>query len=121
LLGYKLFAEGNGYGGAWNFGPDQNEVNSVIWVLKYLRRRFHNLRWEISTVRNGYEAGVLRIDSSKSRLMLGWQPLWNLEEALERTIQWYECYLGGGDVRSLSESQVAEYEAGVLMRWKGSK
>ncbi len=34
------------------------------------------------------------LSAEKARLRLGWSPLFSLEEALERTVQWYREYLG---------------------------
>lgn len=34
------------------------------------------------------------LDCSKARRMLGWKPKYNLEEALEKTIEWYKKWLG---------------------------
>ncbi len=33
------------------------------------------------------------LSAKKARQLLGWQPLFSLEEALERTVEWYEEYL----------------------------
>src|SRR5206468_6702577 len=35
------------------------------------------------------------LDASKARQRLGWQPRFNLEEALARTIAWYRAFLQG--------------------------
>ena len=36
------------------------------------------------------------LSAAKARRMLGWQPLFTLEEGLQRTIAWYEDFLGRG-------------------------
>ena len=33
------------------------------------------------------------LDAEKARRMLNWQPLYNLDEGLNRTIEWYKNYI----------------------------
>jgi len=34
------------------------------------------------------------LSAAKARRMLGWCPLFTLEEGLQRTIEWYKSFLG---------------------------
>jgi CDP-glucose 4,6-dehydratase len=55
------------------------------------------------------EAGILRLDSTRARAELGWQPAWSLGQALERTVAWQRAWLGGEDMRSFSEAQIGAH------------
>ncbi len=46
-------------------------------------------------VRNEASNEILRqyLSASKAHTMLGWRPMWNLEEALQETVAWYREYL----------------------------
>ncbi|MEM6761951.1 MAG: CDP-glucose 4,6-dehydratase [Pseudomonadota bacterium] len=57
------------------------------------------------------EAGTLRLDSTKARLDLGWQPVWDLETSIARTVDWYGAWHEGGDLRALTQAQIEEFRA----------
>ena len=58
-----------------------------------------------------HEAGILRLDSTKARQRLGWQPRLSLREALAMTAAWYRAQAAGADMLRLSLTQIAEYAA----------
>jgi CDP-glucose 4,6-dehydratase len=45
--------------------------------------------WQIVSQQNVHEAHLLRLDSSKARAALRWRPRWTLDQALEKTVNWY--------------------------------
>jgi CDP-glucose 4,6-dehydratase len=53
---------------------------------------------------------MLRLDISKARQKLGWRPTWDVERALERTVEWYRSYAKGADVKALTAAQIADFE-----------
>lgn len=79
-------------GEAFNFS---NEIRMTVLDLvnKILGVMNSNLTPEIrNEVTNEIRSQYL--DSSKARSMLNWQPLFSLDEGLERTIEWYLEFLG---------------------------
>ena len=56
-----------------------------------------------------HEAGLLKLDSSKARAELGWQPRLRLNTALEWLVDWYQSSLGGTDMQSFTLKQIAAY------------
>jgi CDP-glucose 4,6-dehydratase len=59
-----------------------------------------------------HEANLLRVDSSKARLRLGWQPRWPLATALQQCVVWQRGWLAGQSARQLCMEQIAAYEQG---------
>jgi len=57
----------------------------------------------------------LRLDSSKSRQMLGWQPQWKLDQALQATAQWYKAYQNQQDLRAITLQQIESYQSALTM------
>ena len=39
----------------------------------------------------------------------GWAPRWNLDEAMEKIIEWSKIWLAGGDVRACMDKQINEF------------
>ena len=56
------------------------------------------------------EAIVLRLDSSKANVQLGWKPLLDIEQAVDMTVDWYRQYARDPhDMRSFSIDQIDRY------------
>lgn len=106
LLGQKLLEGDRELADAWNFGPDLNGNRRVIDILNQLRADWPDLRWTVSETPQPHEAGLLHLDSSKVRRKLGWKPVWNLEEALSFTAQWYQSYYGQRIVSSQRQLEI---------------
>jgi CDP-glucose 4,6-dehydratase len=52
------------------------------------------------------EAPVLRVDSSKARERLGWQPAWDLAAGLDAAREWYAAT----DARQVTLQQIVRFE-----------
>lgn len=116
LSGYLLLAEALVAGGAqaaepWNFGPVDDDARPVGWILDQLAARVPELRWQCDSAEQPHEANFLKLDSSKARARLGWAPRWRLDKALDMTIAWHRAWRQGGDMRSVSLAQIADYAA----------
>ena len=99
LLGYlmlakKLYEKNTNYAESWNFGPIDNDSKSVKWIVeKSIEIWGGNSSWlDDRNVNNPHEAKYLKLDSSKAISNLNWNPKWNAEETLLKTIRWYKSY-----------------------------
>lgn len=114
LSGYLMLAEklvmiGKDYAGAWNFGPDGADAKPVSWVVEYLCKTIPNARWELDSILQLHEAGLLKLDSSKAKSLLNWSPRWPLEAALDMTINWHQSWKQGKSMGDFSISQIESY------------
>ena len=66
--------------------------------------------WIRDSVPSVHEDQVLRLDASKARVELGWQPRLKIEAALEWTMAWYRAWNQGDNMAEFTEKQIAEYE-----------
>jgi len=64
-----------------------------------------------SSVVHPHEAGLLRLDSTIARNALRWQPRWALDHALKQTVSWYQAWLRGCDMATVSRDQIRAYQA----------
>lgn len=60
-----------------------------------------------------HEAGLLKLDTSKARALLGWRPALRLEEALAWIVTWHKHVGAGDDARAATLDQIAAYRARV--------
>jgi CDP-glucose 4,6-dehydratase len=111
LLAQQLYIGKTTYVGAWNFGPDDKDARSVKWLVEYITKKLEgSSSWIVDKGENPYEGIYLTLDCSKSRSRLGWHPSWNLEIALDKTIEWYKAYFNHEDMLNVTIEQIENYE-----------
>jgi CDP-glucose 4,6-dehydratase len=114
LLAEKLYGDPSRFSQAWNFGPDESDSLPVGTLLERLGRSWGpGMRWQIDNGQHHHEAKYLRLDSSKARAILGWRPLWKLDQALEATAQWYKALQLQEDAASLTLRQIRAYQTAL--------
>lgn len=111
MLAEKLYAEGNAFADAWNFGPNDEDAKSVGWIVEKLCAQIPGARWETENAKQPHEAGLLKLDSSKAKARLGWTPRWNLETALSKTTEWHQAWRNRGDMAAITSQQIQAYVA----------
>ncbi len=97
LFGYLKAIQACLSGGAddtFNFGPIEKSM-SVTEVVKIFDEVFEDkIQVRVDSHTAGMvEAARLEIDSSRSKGILGWTPLWNQEESIIRTALWWKRFL----------------------------
>ncbi|WP_322041108.1 CDP-glucose 4,6-dehydratase [Burkholderia diffusa] len=110
LLAERLYVEGVRYAGAWNFGPDDTDAQSVQTIVERMTSRWgDNARWQLDGGDHPHEATYLKLDCSKARARLGWRPRWDLDLTLDKIVDWYKAARDCEDVRTLTLAQIADY------------
>lgn len=116
LAGYMQLAEylcqhGQAFAQAWNFGPADEDARDVAWIVNHLVNALPGTSWQLDANPQLHEAQYLKLDSSKARTQLGWQPRWRLGEALEKITSWHNAWRAGEPMREFCLGQIAAYEA----------
>ncbi|HVR48725.1 MAG TPA: CDP-glucose 4,6-dehydratase, partial [Pseudorhodoferax sp.] len=122
LSGYLRLAErllgegGAALPAAWNFGPEAGGDASVQQVAEALARRWGEgaAVQVIGAAGQPHEAGLLRLDVTQARALLGWRPRWNLDQALAATVDWQRGWLRGEDMATVCAAQIAQYVEGSV-------
>jgi CDP-glucose 4,6-dehydratase len=114
LSGYLMLAErlhggGMEFAEAWNFGPADEDSRTVNWIVERLAEMQENVEWQSEGAPALHEANFLKLDSSKARGRLGWQPKWRLQMALQKTLEWHQAWRGGEDMRAACLAQIRQY------------
>lgn len=113
LLAQKLYEEGAPYGEGWNFGPNDEDVKPVQWIVERLTKSWGDgAGWLLDGCDHPHEAHYLKLDCSKAKARLDWHPRWHLEDALVAIIDWHRAYQDGKDMRELTLRQISSYRAG---------
>lgn len=110
MLAEKLVIDGDNYADAWNFGPNESDARSVSQIVEHLCNKIEGSSWNIESIPQLHESGLLTIDSSKAKSKLGWKHRWNLETTLNKTIDWYQAWRRREDLMSITNFQIDDYE-----------
>ncbi len=111
-LAQRLFEDGIHHAGAWNFGPDDSDAQPVERLVKNLCSKWgHQASYEIDKGSHPHEAHYLKLDCSKAKSELGWQPRWGLDKAIDSIIEWTMAYRDHNDLTEVCLKQIREYSA----------
>lgn len=121
LSGYLQLAErlfvsnGQSFAEAYNFGPREEDAKPVQWIVENMCSAWaqggNAAKWEQQEGDHPHEAHYLKLDISKAKARLGWQPKWSLDIALAKIVEWHLARAQGADVRQLSLAQIQSYQA----------
>jgi CDP-glucose 4,6-dehydratase len=112
VLGRRLVEDGSSFAEAWNFGPANDDDGVSVRELVERMRRC----WErVSVVEERdssapHESTRLRLDTTKSRTRLGWEPVLDFGDTVDMTVSWYRRHHADPEQASaLVDEQLEEY------------
>ncbi|MGZ4979301.1 MAG: CDP-glucose 4,6-dehydratase, partial [Methylobacter sp.] len=112
LLAQKLYQEGAVYAESWNFGPSDADAKPVQWIVESLTQSWgEDASWVLDDGDHPHEAHYLKLDCSKAKARLNWQPKWNLDVALGKIVTWHKAYKENMQMREITLKQIADYQA----------
>ncbi len=126
LKGYLLLAQnlvegGTPFDGAFNFGPIDADCRSVSQAMDLACSLWGgSADWVPDRREHAHEAQLLRLDTSKARQLLRWEPKLRFEEAVTWTVDWYRSHIESNASRDLCLRQIddfcslSEEETGVV-------
>ena len=109
ILAQNLYKNQKDYAEGWNFGPNEQDVKPVDWVLDKMIVKWPGSSWELDNNPNPYEADYLKLDISKAQSKLGWKPVWDLSHTLDKIIDWNKAWLNKEDMKTVCLAEIKEY------------
>ena len=109
ILAQKLYDNHREYSGGWNFGPNDKDAKPVDWILNKMALSWPGTSWRLDDAINPHEASFLKLDISKSKSRLGWEPIWELNKTLEKIIAWHVAWLNHEDMKAVCLAEIEEY------------
>lgn len=113
LLAEKLLGEDpSRYATAYNFGPADDDAQTVEWIAKRIRKAWGpGASWFADSDPGVHEARYLKLDASRARAELGWYPQLRLGDALDSLVGWYKAHAAGADMQAVTLEKIAAYES----------
>ncbi len=76
---------------AFNFGPPLDSNRSVKQLVEEALKHWPGHWVDQSDPKAVHEAHLLFLATDKAFHLLGWKPVWNFPEAIQRTVSWYRA------------------------------
>ena len=110
LLAQKLWESGQEFADAWNFGPTDRDAQPVSRLVEQITALWGgDARWVLDNGEHPHEAHYLKLDCSKAREQLLWEPRWDLEHTLMAVVAWYQAHHSGSDMQTFTLGQIEDY------------
>ena len=114
LFAYLLIAqkqyEDETYADSYNVGPDDSDCVTVREIATMFCNSWgDDLKWTTKCDFGPHEANFLKLDCSKIKNKLYWNPTWNISKAIEKTVEFAKVYHDNGDVTKCVENQINEF------------
>ncbi len=109
MLAQALYEQPLNYAQAWNFGSIDEDAKPVSWILDKMTSHWQNASWQLDEHVQPHEARYLKLDSSKAKNRLNWQPTWRLAQTLEKIILWHQAWLAGENMKSVCFQEITSY------------
>lgn len=117
LYAYLMIAarqyEDKSYAGFYNVGPDDADcITTGDLVRIFCDCWKEGQRWTVqgeSGIKQPHEANFLKLDCSRLKRTFGWKPVWNIETAVAKTVEWTKSWQAGEDLDRCMSGQVEEF------------
>lgn len=121
LYAYLVIAmkqyEDSKYADYYNVGPDDVDCfQTGALVDLFVSKWGEGMKWVNKYDGGPHEANFLKLDCSKLKATFGWTPRWNLDEAMEKIVEWSKIWIAEGctnnpseAIRQCMDKQIAEF------------
>lgn len=98
------------YSGSYNVGPDEQDCLCTGDLADLFVKHWGvGARWVNKYDGGPHEANFLKLDCSKIKVTFGWKPRWNIDKAIEKTVEWSKCLLENGDIIRCMDKEIEEF------------
>lgn len=117
VLTYLMIAEkqykDKSLAGNYNIGPNDTDCwttgeITTLFCDKWNEIAGSNITWKNVHDGGPHEATFLKLDCTKVKKTFGWEPAWNVTQAMEKIVEWSYAYLNKQDVVAVMEKQIRE-------------
>ncbi len=106
MIAQKQYEDG-AFAGYYNVGPDECDCfRTGALVDLFCRTWGEEMKWINRYDGGPHEANFLKLDCSQLKTVFEWQPVWNLTDAIEKTVEWAKCMRDGEDLAACMDRQI---------------
>jgi len=95
--------------GPFNFGPRAESNRTVEELVEELLKHWPGSWVDRHDPNAPHEAGLLNLAIDKAQRLLGWKPVWDFEQSVAATAEWYRVSGQGAGVVACTDAQIQGY------------
>lgn len=116
LNAYLLIAEkqyyDKKYEGCYNVGPDDQDCVATGKLTDLFCEKWgQGLSWINQYDGGPHEANFLKLDCSRMKKIFNWEPRWNIETAIDKTVEWTKVFIEKGNIPKIMDKQIEQFYA----------
>ena len=92
-----------------SYGGNSIFRENATWLSGYIYAAETRASWKNICDEGPHEAAFLKLDCSFIKNKIGWKPHWDIQKAVEKTVEWTKVYQAHGDIRACMENQINEF------------
>ena len=102
------------YAGYYNIGPNDEDCVETAKLVDIFCKYFNEgnddkIKWINKSDNGPHEANFLKLDNTKIKQTFNWKPTWNIEKAIEKTVEWINVHLNNGNITNCVNNQINEF------------
>jgi len=110
LIAMNQYKDGS-LAGNYNVGPDDCDCWTTgdlvtLFCDKWKKVSGNEVKWINQYDGGPHEANFLKLDCSKMKSTFSWKPRWNVEQAVEKLVEWYYEQANGNDIGDCMQRQI---------------
>ena len=92
--------------GTYNVGPDDSDAAETGRIASIFAEAWgEGIGWEAGNPDGPHEANYLRLSHEKITETFGWKPVWDIEEAVRKTVEWTKA----SDKKAETDREIEEF------------
>lgn len=109
LLAAKQFDD-HSIAGSYNIGPEDCDCITTGSLVQLFCDKWGGMSWKNVSEQNApHEAGFLKLNCCKIREALGYSPRYDIEAAVQKTVEWSKAYFSGENMAMIMEQQINDF------------
>jgi len=109
---HKMSTNNKKYNQSWNLGPDKKNIITVEQIVKKFSKEWKSINLKNNTQQKSKfsESNSLRLDSTKAKKLLNWKNVYDIDQTIFETINWYRYFHEKPSmIKELSIQQIEAY------------
>ena len=113
LIAMNQYQDGS-FAGNYNVGPDDCDCITTgelvtLFCDKWEAVSGNEVKWVDQYDGGPHEANFLKLDCSKMKKTFDWKPKWNVEQTMEKLVEWYYHYNKNENIMECMVEQIDEF------------
>ena len=106
--------ESRQFSGNYNIGPQEADCITTGELADLFCRSWQKYDdtlplWENRSMDGPHEANFLKLDCSRFKGRFGWKPVWHIEQAVDKTVEWYSAFTRQESVKEVMAAHLKEF------------